>query len=88
MDQQLGYLAAQVTVRAMSRREFMGRAATLGVSAAMASTVFASAAKASGPVKGGVFKVGLQGGESTDSLDPALAHSTVPFMNRGKRGSR
>ncbi len=81
MNNELDHLAAQVTARGMTRREFMGRAAALGVSAAVASTVFANAARASGPVKGGVLKVGLQGGESTNSLDPALSASTVPFMN-------
>ncbi|MGO4840284.1 ABC transporter substrate-binding protein, partial [Rhizobiaceae sp. 2RAB30] len=38
-----------------------------------------SAAKAAGPNKGGILKAGLQGGESTNSLDPASFLSQVPF---------
>ncbi len=81
MNKELDHLATQVTNRGMSRREFMGRAAALGISAAVASTIFANAAKAATPNKGGTLKVGLQGGETTNSLDPALSASTVPFMN-------
>ena len=56
----------------MSRRDFLGRAAALGASAAFANTLLAGAARAQTPVKGGILRAGLQGGESTNSLDPAL----------------
>ncbi|WP_352740384.1 hypothetical protein [Mesorhizobium sp. M0213] len=36
-------------------------------------------ARADSPVKGGTLKMGLGGGESTNSLDPALSLSQVPF---------
>lgn len=39
-----------------------------------------TAAHADTPVKGGLLRAGVQGGQSTDSLDPALAASDVPFM--------
>lgn len=78
---EMSYYASRVTAGKMSRREFMGKAAALGVSAAVAGSLFADAARAASPKKGGVLKVGLQGGESTNSLDPALAASTVPFQN-------
>src|SRR5690606_26090583 len=45
--------------------------AALGVSAAFANTLLESAARAQGAVKGGALKMGLLGGESTNSLDPA-----------------
>ena len=32
------------------------------------------------PVKGGLLRAGMQGGESTNTLDPALALSEVPYM--------
>jgi peptide/nickel transport system substrate-binding protein len=62
----------------LSRRDFLGSAAALGLSAAMASTL-ADKAFAQAPVKGGVLKAGLQGGESSNSLDPALNLSQVTF---------
>ncbi|NOD98267.1 twin-arginine translocation signal domain-containing protein [Ruegeria sp. HKCCD6228] len=81
MNEQITHMAGQVTAGKMTRREFMGKAAALGVSAAVASTMFADAARAAGPKKGGDLKLGLQGGESTNSLDPATYASSVPYMN-------
>ncbi len=80
MNEQMNYLLAQAAKGRMSRREFMGRASALGVSAALASSMLATAARAEGPVKGGTLRAGMQGGESTNTLDPALAASEVPFM--------
>ena len=65
--------------RAISRRDFMSRAAALGVGAVSASALLGEAARAQTPVKGGTLKLGLGGGESTNSLDPAAALSQVPF---------
>ncbi|MFK7762191.1 MAG: ABC transporter substrate-binding protein [Roseobacter sp.] len=81
MDNELKYLSKRVTKGLMTRREFVGRAAALGVTAAVANTMLADAAHAAGPVKGGTIRMGIQGGESTNSLDPALAASTVPTVN-------
>ena len=79
MSNELNYLLARAAKGLMSRREFVGRAGALGVSAALASTLLASAARAEEPKKGGLLRAGMQGGESTNSLDPALAASEVPF---------
>lgn len=79
MSNELNYLLARAAKGLMSRREFVGRAGALGVSAAMASTLLATAARAEEPKKGGLLRAGMQGGESTNSLDPALAASEVPF---------
>lgn len=54
----------------VSRREFMGRAAALGVTAAVASSMFANSSHAVTPKKGGRLRLGLAGGSTTDSLDP------------------
>src|SRR5690606_21677861 len=62
-----------------SRRAFLGRAGALGVSAAMANTLLAGAVRAEEPKKGGMIRMGMQGGESTNTLDPALAASEIPF---------
>ena len=80
MKDQLYFYAGQVTAGRMSRREFMGRAAALGVSTVVASTMLASTARAAGPQQGGTMRIGLQGGATTDSLDPATAANQVPLM--------
>lgn len=78
MSNELKLLSTKVTAGAMTRREFMSKAAALGVTAAVASTMLADAAYAATPVKGGTFRMGLQGGESTNSQDPATWASDVP----------
>jgi len=79
MSNELDFLSRCVAKRKLSRRDFLGRAAALGVSATFANSLLASAARAEGPVKGGIMKAGLVGGESTNSLDPALFMTQVPF---------
>ena len=44
MSQELQYLSQQVALGRSSRRDFLGRATALGVSAALANTLLASAA--------------------------------------------
>ena len=62
----------------LSRREFMRRAAALGIAAPTAAAFlgglgeFGQAARAATPKKGGVFRYGLAGGSTTDTLDSAL----------------
>ena len=80
MNNEFDYMLKRAARGLMGRREFLGRASAMGISAAMASTLLASAARAQEPVKGGVLRAGMAGGESTNSLDPALAASEVPFM--------
>ena len=81
MQDQLDYLAKRAGAGTLSRRDFMGKASALGLSAAAASTMFASAARAADPKKGGDLKIGSTGGESTNSLDPATYSSQVPYHN-------
>ena len=77
MNKELDYLSKRVAKGLMTRREFTGRAAALGMTAAMASSMLATAVHAEGPKKGGTLKIGAQGGSTTDSLDPALAANFV-----------
>ena len=77
MNDYLKHLAQEAALGRMDRREFLGRAAALGVTALGANTLLASAAKAAGPQAGGTLRVGLQGGSTTDSMDPALATNQV-----------
>ena len=79
MNDELKYLLGRTVQGKHSRRAFLGRAGALGVSAAMANTLLAGAARAQEPKKGGLIRMGMQGGESTNTLDPALAASEVPF---------
>lgn len=83
MSKELEYLSARVAAGKMNRRDFLGRAAAIGVSATFANSLLSSAVQAAGPVKGGQLKAGLQGGESSNVLDPALNLSQVNF-NFGK----
>lgn len=77
MNDKLTYWAGRVTSGKMTRREFVSRAAALGVTAAAANTMLTTAVHAAGPVKGGTIRMGIQGGSTTDSLDPALATNSV-----------
>ncbi len=78
MSQELKYLAFRAAAGKLDRRTFLGRAAALGVSGALANTLLSTTAFAVGPKKGGFIKSGLSGGESTNSLDPATFETQVP----------
>ncbi len=83
MKDQLQYLATRAAAGLMGRREFLGRAAALGVTAATANMLLSGAVKAAGVKKGGTIKVGIQGGGASDSLDPALgANATASQVTR------
>ncbi len=77
---QLEYYAALTAKGVMDRREFIGRAMALGTTAIAANMMLGQAAKAAGAQSGGTIRVGLQGGATTDSMDPALAANQVPLM--------
>ena len=68
---ELDYWSGRLIKRAISRREFIGRATAFGASSAAISSLLASAAAtaADAPKIGGVLKLGLAGGSTTDSLD-------------------
>ncbi len=66
---QLDFYAKLLEHGKISRREFMGRAAALGVAVGLASTM-AGKAIAATPKKGGHVRAGLGHGSTTDSLDP------------------
>ena len=80
MSRELEYFSHKVARGLMDRRAFMGRAAALGVSASVAAAYMANAAAHVSPVRGGTLKAGIQGGASSDTLDPALFAVTVMQM--------
>ncbi|MEY8142376.1 ABC transporter substrate-binding protein [Falsihalocynthiibacter sp. CO-5D18] len=79
MNDELKYLLARTAQGKYNRRAFLGKAGALGITAVAANTMLSSAAHAAGPVRGGTLSIGLGGGESTNSLDPAAATSQVIF---------
>lgn len=69
----------------MSRREFLSRTAALGLSAALAPTLFSSPSIAATPRQGGRLRLGLAGGATTDSLDPAtITDMMMQVINQGQ----
>ena len=77
MSNELRDLSLKVVLGQMNRRDFIGRAAALGVAAPLATKLLSGTARAN-PVRGGHLILGYNGGQTTDSLDPGLAASTVP----------
>lgn len=83
MKDELAKLVDWIDAGGMSRRAFLGRASALGLAAALGTSLLPGQARAEEPKKGGVLKIGLGGGESTDALDPGLADGPVSFnVNR------
>lgn len=74
------YLAWLAGREGTTRREFMARAAALGVSTTVASSLAAKATFAEeAPKTGGHLILGLDGASSTDSLDPATYPATYLY---------
>ncbi len=80
MSRELDYLSRLAVSGRLNRRDFLGRAAVLGVSAVAANSLLGTAARAQAPQKGGILRAGMQGGAATDSLDPATWASQVPYF--------
>ncbi len=80
MNDDLSRLIAALDRAGVTRRSFMGGVAAVGAAAAIGTMLAPDAAQAQTPKKGGVLKLGVGGGETTDALDPALADSPVPFL--------
>ncbi|MGE3969094.1 MAG: ABC transporter substrate-binding protein [Dongiaceae bacterium] len=69
-ERQLDYWKNQFARKRIGRREFMGRAAALGIGTALATTLASKIAGAE-PKRGGSARFGMAHGSTTDSLDPA-----------------
>jgi peptide/nickel transport system substrate-binding protein len=86
---ELEYWTQQIKRGRISRREFMGRAAALGVSATAATTLLSQAGVAAEPKRGGSAKFGLAHGATSDTGDPAAYPDTatqVPFWGAMSSG--
>ncbi|MCU5775470.1 ABC transporter substrate-binding protein [Erwiniaceae bacterium BAC15a-03b] len=64
----------------INRRDFITAAALLGVSSGLSlSPLSAFAAQTTAPKKGGTLKLGMSGGNTSDTLDPTLYSDWVPL---------
>lgn len=79
MKDDLARLLDYIDRAGLSRRAFLSRGAAVGVTAAIGAALPATRAAADTPNKGGILRMGMGGGETTDTLDPGLSDSPVPF---------
>jgi peptide/nickel transport system substrate-binding protein len=77
----VGFLQKLFVEGKISRREFIAQAAALGATAAFSQSFLASDvfAKSSEPRRGGRLRIGISGGSTTDSIDPA---ASTDMMNQ------
>jgi len=69
----------------ITRRRFLAQASALGVGAALSPMLFGGKAQAAAPKRGGRLRLGLAGGSTTDSLDPAtITDMMVQVINQGQ----
>ncbi len=61
----------------ISRREFISRMSAMGLAAALSPALLPKRAEAAVPKKGGHFIIGLTGGSTTNSLDPATLSAAI-----------
>jgi peptide/nickel transport system substrate-binding protein len=64
----------------ISRREFLTKMSAIGASAALSSVFLNPPAHAMTPKAGGKLKIGLSGGSTTDTLDPAIFTNIMPVV--------
>src|SRR6056297_739568 len=72
------WLVGQIEKGRMSRREFMGRTAALGMAAGVSSGLF-SQAHAATPSKGGHMRLAMAHGSTSDTLDPATITNGIQW---------
>lgn len=80
MINNLGKLLKFIDDGSLSRRDFLGRSAALVATAALGTSIASGPANAEEPKKGGVLKLGIGGGETTDTLDPGLADNSAQLL--------
>ena len=61
----------------ITRRDFIARVSAMGLIAAVSPALLSTTAKAAAPKKGGRFIIGITGGSTTDSMDPATLTSNM-----------
>lgn len=76
----MGKLIERPMADGLGRREFISRAAALGVVGTAAGAIWNGVARAEMPKRGGVFRVAVTGGSVSDTLDPALNTAAMPLL--------
>ncbi|MCF8038951.1 MAG: ABC transporter substrate-binding protein [Desulfohalobiaceae bacterium] len=64
----------------ITRREFLARCSALGITATLSPFFLNSSARAAVPQEGGVFKLGMAGGHTSNSLDPVTFNDVMMQM--------
>ena len=77
-DKHAQWLVGQIEKGRMSRREFMGRTAALGMALSASSSLF-SKAHASTPKRGGHMRLAMAHGSTSDTLDPATITNGIQW---------
>ena len=72
-------LQSLLTREKFTRRDFLARLSALGITAALSPAVLVTPAEAVKPPKGGRFRLGMAGGSTTDSLDPATITDAMAY---------
>jgi len=80
MKDDLAKLLEHLDAGGLSRRSFLGRSVSIGAAAILGSATISGAVHAAEPKKGGVLKMGIGGGETTDTLDPGLADNSSQLL--------
>lgn len=62
----------------LSRREFIARMSAMGLAAAASPLLASMPAMAAGPKRGGRLRLGLNGGATSDTLDPGIQLAMMP----------
>ena len=75
-DAILAILKDGATEGKVGRRRFMEGALYAGLTVTAATTLWTKTVRAATPKKGGKFRVGMDDGNTTDSMDPATYEST------------
>jgi len=63
----------------ITRRDFLARLSAIGISATLSPALISSSAKAATPKKSGRLRIGMAGGFTTDSLDPATITDAMAY---------
>jgi peptide/nickel transport system substrate-binding protein len=76
---ELKELESLLTQGKITRRDFLARLSALGITAAVSPALMATQARAAKHKKGGRFRLGMAGGSTTDSLDPATMEDYMTY---------
>ncbi len=77
MQKELKKLEHLIRDGRLDRRDFLKQAAAVGAGVALSPLLMPKMAKADGPKRGGRLRIGISGGSTTDSLDPALIYDMM-----------